>query len=38
MKLTALNEVIVVASISLPIGSDVHHFVFTVYLSPQIIV
>ena len=30
MKLTTLNVVSPVASISLLIGSDVHHFVFTV--------
>ena len=30
MKLTTLNVVSLVASISLLIGSDVHHFVFTV--------
>ena len=33
MKLTTLNVVSPVASISLLIGSDVHHFVFTVYIS-----
>ena len=31
MKLTTLNVVSPVASISLLIGSDVHHFVFTVW-------
>ena len=31
VKLTILNVVSPVASISLLIGSDVHHFVFTVY-------
>ena len=34
MKLTTLNVVSPVASISLLIGSDVHHFVFTVYAHP----
>ena len=32
MKLTTLNVVSPVASISLLIGSDVHHFVFTVWV------
>ena len=32
MKLTTLNVVSPVASISLLIGSDVHHFVFTVHI------
>ena len=31
VKLTTLNVVSPVASISLLIGSDVHHFVFTVW-------
>ena len=31
MKPTTINLVSPVASISLQIGSDVHHFVFTVY-------
>ena len=36
MKLTTLNVVSPVASISLLIGSDVHHFVFTVYFLPHV--
>ena len=35
MKLTTLNVVSPVASISLLIGSDVHHFVFTVHHSDK---
>ena len=38
MKLTTLNVVSPVASISLLIGSDVHHFVFTVYIMIALII
>ena len=38
MKLTTLNVVSPVASISLLIGSDVHHFVFTVLYCTGILI